>query len=384
MISFQILDDVFNKKIPLKKSYEIRVKDFDKRTASYIKELVWGVVRNKILLDFIITQTTGKDINNISNKSQIFLRMGAYEIYFMKHKEYAVLSTIVEIAKKETKNQEKFVNWALREFLRNFEKIHIPEDDSLKSLSIRYSFPINFIKYLINNVGIERTVQLLEFYNSKPSIFAFRIDDMDYREFKDNERLTRNEYILDPVYLNIFRSLQLEESIVDVLDLCAAPGGKSFLIKSFLPNVNIIAIDKDPKRVELMNENIKRLKLKKITTFSADVLKLNIDKLFDLAILDVPCSSTGTIRKNPDVKYNYTKKLKTLPQLQESMLEKASEFIKSNALILYITCSIFPQENHQVVSKFLKKHKYKLISQFFTFGEPYNGGYGALLKKEEE
>ncbi len=382
MISYFILEDIFSRNIPLKKSYEMRVFGKDKKTASYIKELVYGVVRNKILLDHILEQATGKNINNLSKKVQNLVRIGIYEIFFMNHKDYAVLSTIVDIAKSQTKNQEKFVNWILREFLRNKDKVVIPDDDSLESLSIKYSFPQHFIEYLFEEVGLERTKQLLQFYNSKPPIYAFRIDELEYREFKDNERLTKKEYILDPIYLNIFRSLQLEETIDDVLDLCAAPGGKSFLVKSFLPKSKIVAIDKDAERIEMMNSNIKRLKLKNITTFAADIFKLNLDKLFDLVILDVPCTSTGTIRKNPDVKYNYKKKIDELVEIQRKMIEKAEEFVKDDGLLLYITCSVFKEENHDVVFDFLKKNKdYKMISQFFTFGDPFNGGYGALLRK---
>ncbi|MDI6700190.1 MAG: transcription antitermination factor NusB [bacterium] len=382
LISYNILEDLFRRSIPLKKSYEIRVLGKDKKTASYIKELVYGVVRYKILLDHILEETTGKNINNLSRKVQNLVRMGIYEIFFMKHKDYAVLSTIVDIAKSQMKNQEKFVNWILREFLRKKDKVVIPDDDSIGSLSIKYSFPEHFIEYLLEEVGLERTKQLLEFYNSKPPIYAFRIDDLEYREFKNKERLTKREYILDPIYLNIFRSLQLEESINDVLDLCAAPGGKSFLVKSFLPKSKIVAIDKDTERVEVMNRNIKRLKLKNITTFAADILKLNLDKLFDLVILDVPCTSTGTVRKNPDVKYNYKKKIDGLVEMQKKMIEKADDFVREDGLLLYITCSIFKEENHEVVSNFLKKNKdYKLISQFFTFGDPFSGGYGALLRK---
>ncbi|HAF08375.1 TPA: hypothetical protein DCG82_08220 [candidate division WOR-3] len=382
LISYNILEDLFRRSIPLKKSYEIRVLGKDKKTASYIKELVYGVVRYKILLDHILEETTDKNINNLSRKVQNLVRMGIYEIFFMKHKDYAVLSTIVDIAKSQMKNQEKFVNWILREFLRKKDKVVIPDDDSIESLSIKYSFPEHFIEYLLEEVGLERTKQLLEFYNSKPPIYAFRIDDLEYREFKNKERLTKREYILDPIYLNIFRSLQLEESINDVLDLCAAPGGKSFLVKSFLPKSKIVAIDKDTERVEVMNRNIKRLKLKNITTFAADIFKLNLDKLFDLVILDVPCTSTGTVRKNPDVKYNYKKKIDGLVEMQKKMIEKADDFVREDGLLLYITCSIFKEENHEVVSNFLKKNKdYKLISQFFTFGDPYSGGYGALLRK---
>jgi 16S rRNA (cytosine967-C5)-methyltransferase len=230
-------------------------------------------------------------------------------------------------------------------------------------------------------VGTERAVQLMQFYNEKPDYYAFNIETGEYREFSTDERLSSKEYLLDPVYLNIFRFLQLEK-VSTVLDCCAAPGGKSFLLKSFVKDAKITAIDKDSRRVDTMKKNIERLDLKDIKTSAVDILASDLNKVFDLVILDVPCTATGTIRKNPDVKYNYRKKLETLPSLQYSMLEKADEHVKEDGFMLYMTCSILNQENYAVVSDFVAKNgDYKVYSQFFSFGMPFNGGYGVLLRK---
>ncbi|MDD3802976.1 MAG: transcription antitermination factor NusB [bacterium] len=381
LTTYMVLEEVFDKGVSLKESYEKFVEGKTKHESDFVKELAYGVARNKLLLDCFFMQATGKEMTNVFKKAKHLLRMAVYEIVFMKHKDYAVLSSIVDIAKEKLKNQDKFVNWALREFLRNSSKLEIPGDADKQSISFTYSFPQHFVEYLISEVGKDRAVQLMKFYNEKPQTHAFNIETGEYREFLPGDRLTSHEYILDPVYLNIFRFLQMEH-IKTVLDCCAAPGGKSFLLKSFVKSAKITAIDKDGRRIERMKENVERLKLTGIKTETVDLLKSDLGKVFDLVIVDAPCTATGTIRKNPDVKYNYKKKLETLRETQLSMLKKADEYVKDGGSLLYMTCSILNAENQEIAEEFIKSNSdYKVYSQFFSFGMPFNGGYGVLLRK---
>jgi len=381
LTSYFILEEVFDRGISLKESYGKATLSMTKRDSGFIKELTYGVTRMKLLLDWYFLKSTGKEITNVSKKSKHLIRMAIYEIVFMKHKDYAVLSSIVDIAKENLRNQDKFVNWAIREFLRNYEKVILPLLSDKKSLSHLYSFPQHFVEYLISEVGIDRARQLMKFYNEKPKHYVFNIETKEYREFLSDDILSTKEYILDPLYLNIFRFLQIEK-IDTVLDCCAAPGGKSFLLKSFVKDAKILALDKDERRISRMKENIERLKLNNIKTETVDLLTSDLNKVFDLVILDVPCTATGTIRKNPDVKYNFRKKLDTLIPLQYKMLEKANEYVKENGFLLYMTCSILNSENYAIVTEFVSKNNdYKVYSQFFSFGIPFNGGYGALLRK---
>ncbi|MGE3062500.1 MAG: transcription antitermination factor NusB [bacterium] len=381
LTSYIILEEVFDKGVSLKDSYSKETADKTKHESDFVKELVYGVTRTKLLLDWFFMQAVGKEMTNVSKKSKHLIRMAIYEIVFMKHKDYAVLSSVVEIAKEKLRNQDKFVNWALREFLRNCDKLELPGEKDKQSLSFHYSFPQHFVEYLISEVGHDRAIQLMKFYNEKPQTFAFNVETGAFREFNSGERLTSHEYILDPVYLNIFRFLQMED-IKTVLDCCAAPGGKSFLLKSFIRNAKITAIDRDSERIKIMKENIERLQLSGIKAEATDLLKSDLQKVFDLVIVDAPCTATGTIRKNPDVKYNYRKKLDTLWDTQIGMLEKADEYVRDGGSLLYMTCSILSVENQEVITEFVSKNSdYKVYSQFFSFGMPYNGGYGVLLKK---
>lgn len=381
LTSYMVIEEVFDRGVSLKEAYERATRGKSKMESNFVKELSYGVARTKLLLDWYFFKATGKEMTNVSKKSKHLIRMAIYEILFMDHKDYAVLSSVVEIAKEKLKNQEKFVNWALREFLRKHEGVKPPAGTDKQSLSYRHSFPQHLVEYFISEVGVDRAVQLMEFYNSKPQTFAFNIETGEFREFVSGERLTSREYILDPVYLNIFRFLQMEK-IKTVLDCCAAPGGKSFLLKSFVKDAKITAIDKDASRIKMMDENVERLKLEGIKTMALDLLSSDLQKVFDLVILDVPCTATGTIRKNPDVKYNYRKKLETLTETQLNMLEKADEYVKDGGSLLYMTCSILSAENSGIVTEFARRHpEYRVYSQFFSFGMPYNGGYGVLLRK---
>lgn len=378
---YKILEDVFDRNHTLMDAYKKHTCDMRSSDAGFVKELAYGTMRTKFTLDWMFFNATGKKMTDVSKKAKHIVRMSLYELIYMDHKDYAVISSAVDIAKEFLKNDDKFINWALREFLRKDSKTDLPKGDGKEALSVRYSFPVHFVEYLISEVGAERAKHLMEFYNAKPVHYAFNLKTASYQEFGDGYSLSSDEYVLDPIYLNMFRFLQLE-NIKTVLDCCAAPGGKSFLVKSFIKGAEITAIDEDPERIEIMRSNIKRLKLDDIELKALNLLESSIEKVFDLVIVDVPCTATGTIRKNPDVKYNYRRKLEHLTQLQYQMLKKSDDYVKDGGFVLYTTCSVMSEENYGIVSKYLSHHKdYKLYSQYFSFGSPFNGGYGALLRK---
>lgn len=324
---------------------------------------------------------TGKTMGNVAKKMQPLIRMSVYQIMFMNEKDYAVCDTAVAIAKEESAKNEKFVNWAIREFLRKRDKAKLPEGNDKQSLSVRYSFPLHLTEYILKENGATHAKELMEFYNSQSEMYAFSIETGQYRKLESPAEMKKNEYIMDPAYINMFLFLQGFE-VKSVLDCCAAPGGKSFLVKSFRPDTEILAMDSSMHRLERMRENVERLKISKIDMLNADFLKTDISKVFDLVLIDAPCTATGTIRKNPDVKYNYRKKLPELVEIQTAMMEKADEYVKDDGFLLYTTCSILHAENYEIVNSFLAHHReYRIYNQYFSFGLPFNGSYGALLKK---
>lgn len=376
--AFDIAHPVLNKRASLS-DFSVTARDLSDHERAFVKELVYGTVRYKNLIDHYFHMATGKHMNNVSNKSATILRLAVYQLMFMSKPEYAVCDESVKIAKTVSEKEAGFVNWALREFLRHKDKSVKPEGNDKKDISVRYSYPIHFVEHLIKENGVEHAEELLEFYNTIQPMTAFDIKTGEFREVSTITDISNTEYVMDPTYFNMFRVLR-QLNVQTVMDCCAAPGGKTLLTKHIFPKAKITAIDIDKHRCKITEDNFKRLKID-TEIINEDFLAFDNNKVYDLVLLDVPCTSTGTIRKNPDVKYSYRNRLGTLTALQKKLIERADRFVKENGHILYTTCSVLHEENHDIISSFVLNGDYTLFSQNFTFGNPHNGGYGALLKK---
>ena len=142
-----------------------------------------------------------------------------------------------------------------------------------------------------------------------------------------------------------------------VLDLCAAPGGKTAYLAGLMKDQGeIVAIDRFASRLKIFNKNIERLGFKSIKTVEKDALEYE-DELFDRVLADVPCSGTGTLSKKPDIKWKRDLlDIRNMIEIQYKLLCKASELVKKDGVLVYSTCSIEPEENCEVVKKFLKEH----------------------------
>jgi 16S rRNA (cytosine967-C5)-methyltransferase len=143
-----------------------------------------------------------------------------------------------------------------------------------------------------------------------------------------------------------------------VVDLCAAPGGKSAYLAGLMNDQGeIIAVDKYESRLRIMEKNITRLSFNSVKLVEADALEYN-DGEFDRVLADVPCSGTGTLSKKPDIKWKRDLlDIRKMTNLQYKLLEKAAQLVKKDGVVVYSTCSIEPEENFQVVQKFLTEHK---------------------------
>ena len=152
-----------------------------------------------------------------------------------------------------------------------------------------------------------------------------------------------------------------------ILDICAAPGGKTTHIAQLMKNKGkIIAVDNNKARMNKLLENVKRLKINIIKPVIADAEKemSNVNLMFDKILIDAPCSAIGTIRHNPDVLWNKTyDDFSMLPKRQLNILCNAAQYLKKEGILVYSTCTTEPEENKMVIKKFLKRNKeFKLIS----------------------
>jgi 16S rRNA (cytosine967-C5)-methyltransferase len=351
-------------------------------------EIVHGVVRWMGRLDWILNGfykgTFSKAIPNLKNG----LRVALYQILFLERvPDYAAVNEAVEFVKKlQGPKPAGLTNAVLRNIIRSKDSIRYPnpEEDLVGYLSAYYSHPSWMVKRYLTRFGREETEELLIANNEKPyltlRVNAIRTNPEEFKtllqsvnlkfssghylpEFFKLQNLTNItawEYFIKG-YFNIqdesaglaCRLLQVRDGM-RVLDLCAAPGGKTAYIAALMHGQGqIIALDQYDSRLKILRKNMQRLGLKIVHTVETDALEYN-DDLFDRVLADVPCMGSGTLSKKPDIKW---KKdifdLRATNDLQYKLLCKAASLVKPGGIVVYSTCSIEPEENYKVVERFL-------------------------------
>lgn len=377
-LSFDILDRVINKEA--KSNDEINKLADTANNLGFVTKNVYGVLENKIYLDYMIRKLSTVRLKKIHSSVLIILEIGIYNIYFLNTKDYAIVNELVELTKKKNKRSAAFVNAILRNFIRDEEEIaKIKESDDIKSLSIRYSLPEELTRYIFNNYGIEYTKNFLRYINSE-QIISIRVNNLktdkdklkktlEDKGFKvENGNLSANALkILNPSGLvntdefkNGFFTIQQEGSmktieILDpredskILDLCAAPGTKTSYIGECIKNKGqIIANDISKEKLPLIKENIDRLSLEniKLSSFDASIFKKEYEGQFDYILVDAPCSGLGVMGRKPEIRYNRSMDdIKILAELQKDILDQAIKYLKKDGVLVYSTCTIGDIEN---------------------------------------
>jgi 16S rRNA (cytosine967-C5)-methyltransferase len=286
----------------------------------------------------------------------------------MDSAHYAVINSYVEIAKKKTdKFGANFVNAILRNISRQ-------KDDLLKNRKTK-TFSDNFIKILKKDYNLKEIEEMEAFANIEPMLdLSFKPDfkpsfdnglllEFDTYRLPSNVKITELDGFEDGKFWAQDASSSLAVKTISdwknkkVLDLCAAPGGKTAQLLS--RGALVTAVDVSDIRLKTLKENIKRLKLEEnLNTICSDALLFESDDLFDVVLVDAPCSATGTFRRHPEI--IHTKNLNDvnkMASLQESILEKAISFIKNDGIMIYATCSLSKDEGERQILKFIEKHK---------------------------
>ena len=361
--------------------------------------LIYGVLDRKITLDYILSQF----LKNPVSKTEVFtlnvLRTALYQIKYMdKIPTSAAVNEAVKIMKSSKFSRNSgFVNGVLRSVLRT--EVNLPQGDSATDLSIRFSCPLWVVESFLKDYGLDATKALLE-DSLKPAPTVLRINtakanineiNKDYEvknnsiELKRGMDITENElYKKGLVFVQDYASQKAVETLNPkkgdrVLDLCAAPGGKSFTMACLMENEGeIIACDLYRHWVELIEKSARRLGLDIIKTRVADatVFDENLGQ-FDCVLCDVPCSGLGVIRRKPEIKYTKTEDLDGLEQTQKAILKKGGR-------LLYSTCTLRRAENENLVI-WLKKEYNELyhISEhaFMPYKDGTDGFFCALFEK---
>ena len=350
--------------------------------------LVRTTIENNIALDFALTTVT--DTRRCGRAVRNILGLSAARMLYMHTEDAAVVNAAVELCKKAGKQaQSSYVNGVLRSLAATKQDIRWPkqQSDPHQYLSVRYSWPLWAVKQAEKQLGFEKAEEMLKQVDQ--TYVTIRVNRQ--KSDVDNavsileatggrvERSSLHPWALRvwgipditglSAYTQGLFSLQGEASLLlceqvpetslKVMDLCAAPGGKTCALAERLVNAQILSYDIHPHRVELIRKQLHRLDIKNVTVEVHDAtIPLPEHKLSaDAVLIDAPCSGLGTARKRPDVKLNRDfEDVLALSNLQKEILEAAFTYVKPGGVMIYGTCTFIRQENRDVTENFLKGH----------------------------
>ncbi len=382
---------------------------------AFATALFYGVLDRKITLDYVLDSLIKTSLNKVDGFTKEVLRVGLYQIMFMdKVPDSAAVNEAVKIIKTSKKRYNSgFVNAVLRSAIRS-EKL-LPEGNSVKEFSIRFSVPEWIVESFINDYSLEEAEALLcEMLKPAPTFLRVNTIKTTVQEFL--EMLGDNGISAQSVEqegaIKLLEGFQIETSnlykdgffyVQDlssqicastlnakggerILDICAAPGGKSFTTALIMENLGeVVSCDLYEKRTNLISQGAKRLGIDIIKTYTADatVYNENLGE-FDAVLCDVPCSGLGIIRRKPDIKYKKDTSFSDLEKTQSEILDNAVKYVRKGGRIVYSTCTLRRNENEKQVEAFLHRHpefKLEFMHTFMPHKDGTDGFFTALLNE---
>ncbi|MCX7904205.1 MAG: 16S rRNA (cytosine(967)-C(5))-methyltransferase RsmB [Caloramator sp.] len=358
---------------------------------AFATEVVYGTLRWKLKIDYLIQKFCKRDLKDINIWALNCIRIGVYQIFFMnKVPEFAAVSQSVNLCKIKAPKLSGFVNGILRNILRNKQEFeNINEKNKIKFLSIKYSHPEWYVDYFIRYFDEKFLIDLMEANNKVPEL-TVRVntlkstknelkDKFIKRGIKVKDGQLKDSLIIEeigqiekmPEFLEGLFYVQDQSSMLaaivlnpkpgeKVLDMCAAPGGKTTHMAQLMENKGeIIALDVYEHKINLIKENSKRLGVDIIEAMlkDASIFYKEFENYFDKVLLDAPCSGLGLIRKKPEIRWNVNlKDIYDLTKIQYSLLKNASIYVKINGEVLYSTCTITKDENEKIIESFLNEN----------------------------
>ncbi len=360
---------------------------------AFVRELVYGVLENKLTLDYYLDQLVMNGIDSLKVSELTILRMGIYQLgYLNSVPEYAAVNESVELAKKYCKGKAGLVNGVLREYQNKKIQLHLParDEDEIKYLSIKYSYAPWIIEMWLKYYEKEFVERLLAAGNDRPPM-TIRLNWLKIRKDDLKQALTSRGFEVEEGSLcsnaiNVKGSGLLDSELYRyglftpqdessmlvaeklnpqkgdlVMDVCAAPGGKTTAIAERMNNTGkIIASDIYRRKLDIVDKEAERLGITNIETRSWDATRVDSTMLrkADKVLVDAPCSGLGVVRRKPEIKYKEkSDDMALLPRKQLAILSASAQYVKPGGTLLYSTCTVNPEENERVVEAFLKKNK---------------------------
>lgn len=369
----------------------IREAGLDSRDGALATTLCFGVLQNQMLLDFYLDCFSKVKTGKMEEKVRLALRLGVYQMLFLDRIPVsAAVNTAVDLVRKYSKNPRSagLANGVLRTIARQ-ESLPEPVGDPVQRLAVRYSHPEWLTQAFLERLGPEETEALLMEDNGRPPIYAqvnpIKTDVEGLTDRLEREGVTAQSHTWLEGCLTLSGTGDLEQlpsfreglfTIQDpaarltvlaagprpgmrVLDVCAAPGGKSFACAVAMGNEGeIVSCDIHTHKRTLIEKGALRLGLSCVSarTLDARSFEPEYENAFDLVLADVPCSGLGVIRKKPDIRYKDPKPLTGLPAVQKAILANVSSYVKPGGVLMYSTCTVLERENEAVIQDFLGKH----------------------------
>jgi 16S rRNA (cytosine967-C5)-methyltransferase len=403
LLAFEAIDDVLRQgkysNLALKKSQNI----LDSRDKKFCTVLFYGTIEKLLTIDYILSKYIKKAPKPVIKN---ILRMGVYQIYFMDSiPDHAACTESAELAKKLGKRGAvSFINGVLRNVARGEKDFKIPDNiEKIKRLSIEYSFPEWIIRKWIKEIGKEVTFELISYTKKNystiyPNSLKGVSSDKLIEKLEENSiSFEKSKFVKDTYHTygdiintSLFRNgeiaiqgegsylaskVAVENHPKTVLDVCAAPGGKTVTMAHLNKDADYTACDIRQNRLDITKKQFERFGV------NATIRLLDASKPFDdigpfdTVLCDVPCSALGTVFTHPDVRYNKSPEIiKEIVNVQKKIINNASKHVSTNGYLIYSTCTISKVENHDIVDNFLKNN-----SNFnAVFPETFHG----IIKKD--
>ncbi len=371
----------------------------DTRDKAFIKRVVEGCIERQIQIDYVLNSFSKTRVDKMQHFIRNLMRMSTYQILFMDSvPDSAACNEAVKLAQRHKFTGLKgFVNGVLRNISRNKDKLSYPdreEDGGVKYLSVFYSMPEWICSMWLDWYGFDRTEEILKFFlEPRPTVIRLNttklLSDKDADltaavdsyakeleaagvvvrkspilpyalelEKTDNIRFLpgfdEGKFFVQDVSSMLVTEIAAPAPDQVVVDVCAAPGGKSLHAAEKVSSGTVLSRDVSDRKCELIRENTERLGFDnvKVENHDARVHDRNLENKADVLFLDLPCSGLGIIGRKNDIKYNASRKgLVDLSKLQWEIIKTAWDYVKPGGTLMYSTCTVNKAENEEMVAR---------------------------------
>ncbi len=365
----------------------------DARDRAFVTDLVYGVVRRRLSLDYLIEKFSSRPLSRVDDNTRQLLELGLYQLIYMDRvPDHSVVDTSVELAKRRLKRgAEKFVNAVLRGAVRRQDELPWPDRsrDELEFLSVFYSHPRWLVDLWVDELGLEAAEALLAADNRRRGV-TLRVNTRKNSVEEATAILTEAGLSVQPgLYVSealrvtghppskfferglVYAQDEASMLVVEVLEpqrgeriieLGAAPGGKSTHIATTIDDIGeVVAVDRSSTRLALVTDNATHQGLGSIRAIEADATDLaDLEKAIgqdvpaDRVLVDAPCSGLGVLAQRPDARWRKDpEQIAELAELQLRMLENAAALVRPEGIIVYSACTIVKAETTEVIRRFL-------------------------------